>query len=502
MPCRGRSSWRAGRATPRSRSSTCCCLCATTGSRASCWPPATSTSPGSRRTRRGTPIRLQLRAAPGQGMDPSVSADLRRIMEGGRRRGARGPQAGDQRRDRAGGHRRGRQERGGAAVAGARADLRGAIRALQRVQPGAAAGRHRGNSRHRPRTRAVAQRADAPRAGAGRRHSRPEQRRRRTPPRTGAYKACNTAPPQARIPQGRPARRTARADIRGRRGLWRRRSRVEPPTDRGGGAHPASSAAKPPPPTPGTGDVSAADPVPDAAVRLDASAARWPPPPPAAAPRPPPPFAPSAPVRRSAGRGTAAARSAAGRRPASRAPEASGPASSDRPPAVRCARARQSLSPWPQSAAPQRRPRPPQQPLGARGGRSRAPSSVSWSRTFRAPCASRSPRSSRCASPGPNVQALAEGLQGGGAAYRHEVTVTKAMSVRLRAPDGGFFIETASPETQWIEKSVLAVIGRLCELALARDAAREGAAGACSSSSRRARSAPMDWRPRRRCPTR
>ena len=54
-----------------------------------------------------------------------------------------------------------------------------------------------------------------------------------------------------------------------------------------------------------------------------------------------------------------------------------------------------------------------------------------------------------------DVQALAEGLQGGSAAYQHEVTVTKAMSVRLRAPDGGFFIETASPETQWIEKAML-----------------------------------------------
>jgi len=53
------------------------------------------------------------------------------------------------------------------------------------------------------------------------------------------------------------------------------------------------------------------------------------------------------------------------------------------------------------------------------------------------------------------VKALAEGLQGGGAAYQHEVTITKAMSVRLRAPDGGFFIETASPETQWIERSML-----------------------------------------------
>ncbi|MDH4983309.1 Clp protease N-terminal domain-containing protein [Hyphomicrobium sp. D-2] len=54
-----------------------------------------------------------------------------------------------------------------------------------------------------------------------------------------------------------------------------------------------------------------------------------------------------------------------------------------------------------------------------------------------------------------DVQRLADGLQGGGAVYQHDVTVTKAMSVRLRAPDGGFFIETASPETQWIEKSML-----------------------------------------------
>jgi neural Wiskott-Aldrich syndrome protein len=53
------------------------------------------------------------------------------------------------------------------------------------------------------------------------------------------------------------------------------------------------------------------------------------------------------------------------------------------------------------------------------------------------------------------VKALADGLQGGGAAYHHEVTITQAMSVRLRAPDGGFFIEMASPETQWIERAVL-----------------------------------------------
>lgn len=49
------------------------------------------------------------------------------------------------------------------------------------------------------------------------------------------------------------------------------------------------------------------------------------------------------------------------------------------------------------------------------------------------------------------VKAIADGLQGDGAVYRHELTVTKAMQVRLKAPDGGFYIETASPETQWIE---------------------------------------------------
>lgn len=56
-----------------------------------------------------------------------------------------------------------------------------------------------------------------------------------------------------------------------------------------------------------------------------------------------------------------------------------------------------------------------------------------------------------------NVRALADGMQGPGAANRHDVLVSRAMAVRLRAPDGGFFIETASPETQWID-NVLGVM--------------------------------------------
>ncbi len=49
------------------------------------------------------------------------------------------------------------------------------------------------------------------------------------------------------------------------------------------------------------------------------------------------------------------------------------------------------------------------------------------------------------------AKGLTEGMEGGGLAWRHDVVVTKAMSVRLRAPEGGFFIETASPETQWVD---------------------------------------------------
>lgn len=50
-----------------------------------------------------------------------------------------------------------------------------------------------------------------------------------------------------------------------------------------------------------------------------------------------------------------------------------------------------------------------------------------------------------------HVQNVTQGMDGAGGAWRHDVTVTNAMSVRIRAPGGGFFIETASPETQWID---------------------------------------------------
>ncbi|HXF55783.1 MAG TPA: hypothetical protein VNK52_16840 [Hyphomicrobiaceae bacterium] len=52
------------------------------------------------------------------------------------------------------------------------------------------------------------------------------------------------------------------------------------------------------------------------------------------------------------------------------------------------------------------------------------------------------------------IAAWAKGLDGSGAIYEHTVVVTKAMTVRLKAPDGGFYIEAASPETQWIESTL------------------------------------------------
>jgi hypothetical protein len=53
-----------------------------------------------------------------------------------------------------------------------------------------------------------------------------------------------------------------------------------------------------------------------------------------------------------------------------------------------------------------------------------------------------------------DVEGLSSGIAGGGPARQHEIFVTSAMSVRLRAPDGGFAIDPASPETQWIENSL------------------------------------------------
>jgi neural Wiskott-Aldrich syndrome protein len=45
---------------------------------------------------------------------------------------------------------------------------------------------------------------------------------------------------------------------------------------------------------------------------------------------------------------------------------------------------------------------------------------------------------------------LLANFDGRGEIKLHNVVLTRAMSVMLRAPDGGFTIENLSPETQWI----------------------------------------------------
>jgi hypothetical protein len=48
------------------------------------------------------------------------------------------------------------------------------------------------------------------------------------------------------------------------------------------------------------------------------------------------------------------------------------------------------------------------------------------------------------------TDALLNGLEGRGSPRSHKIAVTRAMSLYLRAPDGGFMIEPLAPETQWI----------------------------------------------------
>jgi hypothetical protein len=49
------------------------------------------------------------------------------------------------------------------------------------------------------------------------------------------------------------------------------------------------------------------------------------------------------------------------------------------------------------------------------------------------------------------VDGLMQVLLGHRAQYQPEGAVARALSVRLRAPDGGFVIEPVTPETQWID---------------------------------------------------
>ena len=127
------------------------------------------------------------------------------------------------------------------------------------------------------------------------------------------------------------------------------------------------------------------------------------------------------------------------------------------------------LAPWPEPAEPVRRPRLPL-PNGNPGAahlppmESYAPASP-WptvpraGQSERGPLVENVPRVMRVGVPvdvevhiaRDKIESLIMTLNGRGAPARPDAFLTRAVSVRLRAPHGGFWIEAVSPETQWAE---------------------------------------------------
>jgi hypothetical protein len=52
-----------------------------------------------------------------------------------------------------------------------------------------------------------------------------------------------------------------------------------------------------------------------------------------------------------------------------------------------------------------------------------------------------------------SIRGFESDLAGPNQGPRSASSSPKALALRIRAPDGGFYIETASPETQWIESN-------------------------------------------------
>jgi hypothetical protein len=69
------------------------------------------------------------------------------------------------------------------------------------------------------------------------------------------------------------------------------------------------------------------------------------------------------------------------------------------------------------------------------------------------------PRRMRVGAPAPaqvrigrdKIDGLMQLLTAGRAQHRPDAVIARTLTVRLRAPDGGFWIEAASPETQWVD---------------------------------------------------
>ena len=165
--------------------------------------------------------------------------------------------------------------------------------------------------------------------------------------------------------------------------------------------------------------------------------------------RAPTPTVAAAAARRSVGLSQPPPRARPGRSPASSAPRG---------------------HPWPTAATPRRRLRRRERP-GAERART-APRGGGHAE--KGLLVEAVPRRMRVGVPAPaevriardRIEGLIATLNGRGAAPPGEPPLTRALSVRLRAPGGDFWIEPATPETQWVDSASEHDPRRLRELAL------------------------------------
>jgi hypothetical protein len=128
-------------------------------------------------------------------------------------------------------------------------------------------------------------------------------------------------------------------------------------------------------------------------------------------------------------------------------------------------------APWPDSAEPPPPPLPPMAANGARTGARQPGADIMGAaprpapnrpgqRPAGGPLVETIPRRMRAGVPAiaqvrisrDKIDGLIQLLLGvRGTARRPDALLTRALSVRLKAPDGGFWIEANSPETQWVE---------------------------------------------------
>ncbi len=116
-------------------------------------------------------------------------------------------------------------------------------------------------------------------------------------------------------------------------------------------------------------------------------------------------------------------------------------------------------APWPDRTEPTRPPRP-LTPNGAGPGSRSAAQPRPGQRSGTGPLVEAIPRRMRVGVPTAAQVRIARDkidglihllLTGRGMPQRPDAFVTRALSVRLRAPDGGFWIEHTSPETVWVD---------------------------------------------------